>query len=110
MAFERVVARTPPTAEESVVVKVVEPQKRETTKVDETIKRTEHERFFLNTYKNALRMIPYQNTHAFSTQKKGKKGVLTILRETKKKERKYLNPSLGFIYKKREGSVFFETQ
>ena len=56
-------------------------------------------------------MIPYQNTHAFSTQKKGKKGVLTILRETKKTERKHLiNPSLGFIYKKREGSVFFETQ
>ena len=32
-------------------------------------------------------MIPYQNTHNASTQKKGKKGgVLTILRETKRKK------------------------
>ena len=64
--------------------------------------------FFLTPRKNALRMIPYQNTHAFSTQKKGKKGVLTIIRD-KKKERKHLNPSLGFIYKKREGCFFRDT-
>ena len=54
-------------------------------------------------------MIPYQNTHAFSTQKKGKKGGAHNTQRDKKKERKHLNPSLGFIYKKREGSVFFET-
>ena len=69
MAFERVVAsRTPPTAEESVVVKVVEPQKRE------TIKRTERKIF-----KDPLPTPILQ---------KGKKGVLTIRERERKKERK----------------------
>ena len=76
MAFERVVvaSRTPPTAEESVVVvKVVEPQQKR-----ETIKRTEHEKIFKDPLPTPL------------LQKKGKKGVLTIREREKerKKERK----------------------
>tara|TARA_B100000073_G_scaffold148187_2_gene121968 strand:+ start:1758 stop:2000 length:243 start_codon:yes stop_codon:yes gene_type:complete len=74
VAFERVVvaSRTPPTAEESVVVvKVVEPQKRE------TIKRTEHERFL---------RIPYQRLYY---KKREKRGCSQSEREKeRKKERK----------------------
>ena len=90
MAFERV-ARTP-TAEESVV-KVVEPQ-RETTVVDETIKRTER---ILYEHATALR-IPYQKTTYTYTQGKG--GAHNNQKRERKKDRKKRrkknrNPSLG---------------
>ena len=88
MAFERVVARTPPTAEESVVVKVVEQPQRETTVVDETIKKEQNEFFIMNTHNCFKDPLP---KYTLTYTRKGK-GVLTILRE---KEKKNLNPSLG---------------
>ena len=89
MAFERVVARTPPTAEESVVVKVVEQPQRETTVVDETIKKEQNEFFITNTHNCFKDPLPkYTLTHLYT---QGKGGAHNTQRERKKN----LNPSLG---------------